>query len=214
MKTFTYRDYIKCIHTLRLNAVFKLAEEESNYKIQENERNNTYKQKIKNSLRNKEEMAKFLNDFLNPKVKIKSEHLVRYESKEIASKYKLKEVDIIYKLKKQEILFLVEIQPKIKGSTPYKLLNYCIDIMHEYSKERKKGNDTIMPIIVPIIIYIGNEKWKISNNKKQISDYIFENYELDFNYNIIEVNKISNKTLLDKKGLFTNTIILERLKNN
>ena len=32
MNVFTYKDYIKCIHTLRLNAAFKLAEESSKYR--------------------------------------------------------------------------------------------------------------------------------------------------------------------------------------
>lgn len=210
MKTFTYRDYIKCIHTLRLNAVFKLAEEESNYKTKENEKDNTYKQMIKNALENKEEMANFLNNFLNPKVKIKSDNLIKYENKNIANKYKLKELDIIYKLNKQEMIFLVEIQSKIDSSTPYRILNYCIDIMQEWSKERKKGNENSAPIIVPIIIYTGNEKWKISKHKKKISDYVFENYEINLNYNVIEINKYSNKTLLEKKGLFAYEIMLGR----
>ena len=33
MKVFTYKNYIKCIHTLRLNAIFQLAEENANYNI-------------------------------------------------------------------------------------------------------------------------------------------------------------------------------------
>ena len=33
MKTFTYKKYIECIHKLRLNAVLRLAEEETEYKL-------------------------------------------------------------------------------------------------------------------------------------------------------------------------------------
>ena len=33
MKSFTYYDYIKYIHTLRLNAIFRLAEEGNEYKL-------------------------------------------------------------------------------------------------------------------------------------------------------------------------------------
>ena len=213
MKAFTYRDYIECIHTLRLNAVFKLAEEESTYKIEANEKEEKYIQMIKRILENKEEMAKFLNNFLNPKIKIKSENLIKYINDNIAKKYNTREIDIIYKLNNQEIYYLVEFQTKIDSSTPYRVLNYCIDIMQEWSKEKKQREEGETPIIVPIIIYTGEEKWKISKEKRQISDYVFENYKIDLNYNVIEINRISNKILAENKSLFTMGVLLGRAKN-
>ena len=33
MKVFTYKDYIDCIHKLRLNAIFQVAEESASYDI-------------------------------------------------------------------------------------------------------------------------------------------------------------------------------------
>ena len=71
------------------------------------------------------------------------------------------------------------------------------------------------PIIVPIIIYIGNEKWKKSKyvKCKQIGDYIFENYKINLDYNLIDVNKLSTKFLLQKRNLFGYSILLEKSKN-
>ncbi len=47
---------------------------------------------------------------------------------------------------------------------PYRILNYCIDIIQEWKKSNKINQNTRYPIIVPIIIYTGNEKWKIPKN--------------------------------------------------
>ena len=35
MKVFTYKEYIKYIHTFRLNAVMQLAEESEEYKLEQ-----------------------------------------------------------------------------------------------------------------------------------------------------------------------------------
>ena len=43
MNIFTYEDYIKCIHTLRLNSVFQLAEDEAEYNYKQKKKENVYK---------------------------------------------------------------------------------------------------------------------------------------------------------------------------
>lgn len=74
MKVFTYKNYIKCIHTLRLNAIFQLAEENANYNINRNKINNRHDKLIKNILKDEKEMRKFINDFLElmKKYKVKT----------------------------------------------------------------------------------------------------------------------------------------------
>ena len=78
MKVFTYKNYIKCIHTLRLNAIFQLAEENANYNINRNKINNRHDKLIKNILKDEKEMRKFINDFLEPNEKIQSQDLIKY----------------------------------------------------------------------------------------------------------------------------------------
>ena len=58
MKSFTYYDYIKYIHTLRLNAIFRLAEEGNEYKLGTKE-----KTKENFLLGNKEEVSNLINIF-------------------------------------------------------------------------------------------------------------------------------------------------------
>ena len=98
---------------------------------------------------------------------------------------------------------------------PYRILNYCIDIMQEWSRARKIKRETKYPIVVPIIIYTGNEKWKIPKNfkEKQIGDYVFENYKIDLEYNLVELSKLSKKFLLQKRSLFGYGMIIEKSKN-
>lgn len=195
MKIFTYNEYIKCIHTIRLNAVLQLAEEEAEYHLENKEKRKTQSELIKNILRNKEEAEKFINYFLKPKKSIKSEQLIKYTNNYIIKKYKSKEADLIYKLKDQEVYFLIEHQSTINQSISYKILNYCIDIMQERVK-----NNTKYPIVIPIVIYTGEEKWKNPRN------YIIE-------YNLIEINKITKQTLLKQNTIFGKIMIIEKSKN-
>ena len=106
MKVFTYKDYIKCIHTLRLNAAFKLAEESSKYRLLKD--NIEDKKIIKNILKDKIEMAIFINEFLESKEKIENKNLIRYDSKYIATRHKVNENKLIYKIKNKEIFFIVD----------------------------------------------------------------------------------------------------------
>lgn len=215
MKAFTYKDYIKCIHTLRLNAVLQLAEEGTEYNMQQKKMKNRHDKLAKSILKDEKEMAQFINGFLEPNEKIESNNLIKYTNSYINKKFKVKEADLVYKLKNKEIFFLVEHQSSIDNSMPYRILNYCIDIMQEWSRTRKIKRETKYPIIVPIIIYTGNEKWKIPKNfkEKQIGDYVFENYKIDLEYNLVEINKLSKKFLLQKRSLFGYGMIIEKSKN-
>lgn len=215
MKSFTYYDYIDCIHTLRLNAVLQLAEESAEYKISQKRQRNIHDKLLKTILKDEREMAKFINGFLEPNEKIESKNLIKYVNSYITKKYKYKETDLVYKLKNQEIFFLIEHQSNIDNTMPYRILNYCIDIMQEWIKTKKIKRETLYPIIVPIIIYTGKEKWKIPKNfkEKQIANYVFERYKINLEYNLIEINKISTKFLLQKRTLFAYRMILEKSKN-
>lgn len=219
MEVFTYNDYIKCIHTLRLNAVFQLAEEGTEYNLEtgkpKKKINNVHDKIIKKILKNKKEVANIINDFVGTKEKIKEENLVKYTNSFITRKYKSREADIVYKLKDKNIFFLIEHQSSIDNNIAYMLLNYCIDIIYDWNTSVKIKKGIQYPIVVPIIIYTGTDKWNIFNDfsKMQVSDYVFQNYKIDFKYNLIEINKMSFKTLIQKNTLFSQTMALEKTRN-
>lgn len=210
MKVFTYNDYIKSIHTLRLNAVIQLAEENASYGNRK-----THDKLAKIILKNKDEVAKFINNFINPMEKIEGNNLIKYTNSFINRRYKYKEADLVYKLKDREIFFLIEHQSSIDYNMPSRLLNYCIDIIYEWSRNnnmlaRKKE----YPIVVPIVVYTGKEKWIIPKDfsENQKDDYTYKDYKIRMKYNLIEINNIPNQVLLNEKSLFGYGMILEKSK--
>ena len=213
MNVFTYKDYIKCIHTLRLNAAFKLAEESSKYRL--DIENTEDKKVIKNILKDKNEMTNFINEFLESRKKIENKNLIRYDSRYISNRHKVDENKLIYKLKNKDTFFILEEVYELDNIVLYEILNYCISIMQEWNKSNKIRGDNKYPIIVPIIIYAGTKK--INNrciqNKNQIGDFIFKNYNISLNYNLIDINKLSIEFLLKCNNLVAFGMILEKSKD-
>ena len=131
MKRFTYFQYVKIIHALRLNAALQLAEESTPYQLERKQQEKVHDKMVKNILKDKKEMANFLNQFVMQNEEIKSEDLVCYTNSYITKRYKAKEADLVYRIKEQEIFFLVEHQSTIDGNMHFRMLNYCIDLMQE-----------------------------------------------------------------------------------
>lgn len=215
MKVFTYRQYIKCIHTLRLNAVLQLAEESAEYNLNKLKKKYSHDELVKNILKDKKEMAEFINQFLEPRERVKVEELIKHTNSNITKKYKSKEVDLVYKLKNQDVFFLIELQSTIDNSMPYRMLNYCLDIMQEWCRNKKMKKTTSYPIVVPIVIYTGEKKWRTQKKikEKQISDYVFERYKIDLEYNLIDINRLSKQILLEKDTMFGYSMFIEKSKN-
>lgn len=213
MKGFTYYDYIKCIHSIRLYKGQGLAEEQVRYQIGEEKKTKNKQDKlVKTIFENKEEVEKLINGFLSPNKKIHRKDLIKYTKVYINKKSKSKDDYIVYKLKNKEIYFLIDYQSKIDNKLPEKILNYSVDIIHEWSKERKGKIKINYPLIVPIVIYLGEEKWKIYNNFK-VRNYENKNDKISIEYNLININKISIKKLLDQKSLFGYSMILKKSKS-
>lgn len=215
MKVFTYNQYIKCIHTFRLNAVMQLAEESAEYNLSQSDKKYSHNKLIKNILQNQKEATEFINQFVGPREKVKEEQLIRYTNSYITKKYKSKEADLVYKLKNQEIFFLIEHQSTIDDNMPYRMLNYCLDIMREWSRTKKIGKNTSYPIVVPIVIYTGKQKWKMptSFNEKQFHSYVYERYKMNMEYNFIDINRLSKQILLEKNTMFGYVMLIEKAEN-
>lgn len=211
LKTFTYSQYIKCIHTFRLNAVMELAEEMTEYKLENKKEQCLQGELLKTILQNKEEVTRFINQFIEPREKIREEDLVYYTtSSYITKRYRTKEADLIYKLKNKEMFFLLECQSKIDNKIDYKMLNYCLDIMKEWTKNKKEKKITGYPIIVPILIYTGNQKWKNSRQEKLYKGNVFGESSTNLDYNFVDMNKFSKQVLLNKGSILSYVMLLEK----
>ena len=212
MKSFTYFDYIKCINKLRLNAVLQLCEPKVEYNLEteENKKQTTEEKKeIIEILKSKTEMAKFINEFLHPKKEIKEEELFEYKEKVKFEIIKKKRPDIIYYLKNQQVYFIVEEQNEIDDAIRYKMLNYCIEFLQNWTREKDLEEEIQYPIVIPIVIYTGKEEWKIEEdlNSKEIYNVIFKNNEINFEFNLVETKRYSNEFLLKIKSKLAQYII-------
>ena len=170
---------------------------------------------FKEILQNPKEMAQFINDFT--KHKVNAEELENYTENYITKDFKYKQADIVYKIKAEEIYFLVEHQTKVDYSMPYRILNYCVEIIRRVVEEQQINNLTFKyPKVVPIVLYTGEIKWKATNSfaMSQIHKEGYEDEIIDLSYKLIDVNKYEIEALLQCKTLLGNVMILEKCKTN
>ena len=95
----------------------------------------TYEDKIfRDILQDKAEMTEFIRNFVQPNIK---DELEQYKENYITKEYKYKQADVVYKVKGKEIYYLVEHQTKVDYSMPYRILNYCIEIIRHAVKNKE-----------------------------------------------------------------------------
>lgn len=219
---FTYEDYLNYCDSLycrESKGILYVQEENIHYTLDEKDEKKTGDKKhdkiFKEILQNPNEMAQFINNFT--KHIVSADELENYTENYITKNFKYKQADIVYKIKGEDIYFLLEHQTKVDYSMPYRILNYCVEIIRS-AVEEKKLNKAIYkyPKVVPIVLYTGNAKWKASNSfaMNQICKEGYENEIIDLSYKLIDVNKYEVETLLKCKTLLGNVMILEKCKNN
>ena len=138
---------------------------------------------FKEILQNPIEMAKFINNFTTHRVYV--DELENYTENYITKDFKYKQADIVYKIKGEEIYFLVEHQTKVDYSMPYRILNYCVEIIRRVVEEQQINNSKYKyPKVVPIVLYTGEIKWKASNSfaMSQIHKQGYEDEIIDLSY--------------------------------
>lgn len=162
MKFFTYSDYIKSIHSINVNNNLAIKEEETTYKL--TEQNNKKLDKIYNNfikaiLNNEEEISTFIRIYFRSK---KKKELIKVDSEILENK------TVIYKEKTKNIFFLLMYITKIDTNIPYTVLRYCMEVIRSWKKSNKMNKNAIYPVIIPIIIYSGKEEWNIFMNFKRV----------------------------------------------
>lgn len=161
---FTYLDYLNYCDNLQYPETEKeficVAEDSAEYRLNDKERIDNERQNgdkkndkiFKDILQNKNEMAYFLSDFIE--YKISPNNLENYNPNYITKNFKYKQIDILYKVKGKMIFVLVEHQTKVDYSMPYRILNYCIEIIRSIVDEGEYNRATYKyPIIMPIVLY-------------------------------------------------------------
>lgn len=217
MKFITYEQYrnnYRNAYFTRIEDIgidYKLEKNDKNYDEKEiKEIDKKHDKMFRNILSGRTEMAKFLNDFLPLKEKIKETEIIQCHTDLITSRYKDRYSDIIYKLKEKPVYFLLEHQSTIDRNMPLRIWEYIGEIMRREDRIQK-----VYPVVIPIIIYTGVRRWKLETNLKnmQYQARNYQNYQIDLEYNLIAVQDYSFEELLAKNTVFSSIMIMEKCKN-
>ena len=193
-----------------------LVESEKNLKPKQ-EVNQIHDKTYKTILSNKKEVVKLINSTLNlleEKYQIKEDEIEKYNSSFITKSLKNRESDVIYRMKEKEVFFLIEQQSKIDNMMPYRILEYCMLIMEDAIDKRKaKTKGYKYPKVYPIVLYTGKREWKEVKRIEECQEKLEGIEEKGFSqYSLIDINKYTKEELLEKEGILSKILILEKTK--
>ena len=198
MEIFTYNDFFAYDEILNKTQLNNINERSIKYlyeKKQENI-NNIHDKTFRKILDNKKEFKKFLNRILKLEHEINEKNIEKYNSSFVGEDFKNQEADIIYKIKGEEIFILVEHQTKIDYLMPLRILEYSIEIIRSSINGKKINKILELPLIIPVVIYTGNEKWD-ANEYIEKSQAKLDKYKIRIGqYNLIDINNYTKKELL------------------
>ena len=153
-------------------------------------------------LNNKEEFISFIKYFVNPETNLTKNNLEKYNRSFITTRFESRNSDIVYKEKNRETYYLIEHQSSIDYDMPYRMLEYSYEIIRDtIDKEKLKSKNYELPKVIPIVLYTGNQKWKIPNVIGLISDGKYEDVGLRLKYILVDTNKYSKKELLSSNSM-------------
>lgn len=167
---------------------------------------NAHDKLFKSLLDDKEELKTFITKFV--RINILNEEIEKCNHNYITNKYKLYEADMIYKIKEKPIYFLIEHQSTVDKNMPYRIFNYYIQEVNEVKDRENEGN----PLIIPIVLYTGEEKWKA---KRLYSETIEKQYGIlkkyaEMEYELVDINSYTEEELLQTNTLLTYAMLIEK----
>lgn len=191
MVYISFNDYRDCIENEKINEKLRVEEEKAKYEIIErkNKTKNKNKKEIIEYLNTKKNVIKLLNKFFEFGEKITENNFKNCNN--IKNKI-IEEFDdiVLYKIKHKNRYILINVEEKINYNISFKILKYAINIIKYWEKEENKK--TIYPIVIPIVIYIGKEKWNVQKSSK-LRYITYGKNMINLKYNIIEINEIYDK---------------------
>lgn len=199
MKYFSYNDYMDCTQNGEIDKIVNVEEKIEKYELKNaDETIYNIKNKLIEILKNKYDFKKFLKEFFNFLEIGDIDNLVYYDNGQIILDNEKN--NVIYKIKDKEIFIFIKVIDKIDTNISYKMFEDSLNIIKRWNKEEKMENKRY-PIVVPIVIYVGKEKWKSNSNAYDKINYIKrEGNRIKFSYNMINVNELSSNQLKDMKS--------------
>ena len=223
MQYYTMEDYIDLLvyvnntaKNVVENGKVKLREEPEEYvldgkKVQEKQKtrkHHKHDKMFRKILNNEKEVAKLINQELDPEKEIKAEDLEKYETKFVSSKYEDKEADIVYKLKNKEVFFLIEQQTKVDKEMPRRIAEYSLNIMNSRKAQKRKVN----PVVSPIVIYAGMAKWTARTSLEEGQEEFRHRKGSSsiIRYNLVDIRNVEEA--IEKGTAIARMSVMERLK--
>lgn len=185
----------------------------NNNKLNIQKINNQHDKIFRKVLSNKKEATFVINKAIKINPEIQPNEIQEYKSSFVTDFLENKETDIVYKLKGSNIFFLIEHQSKIDYSMAYRLQNYKLEIIKNAIDLKKVvTKDYKMPIVIPIVLYTGREKWNAEVFINKIEDERFKN--IDFlKYNLIDINEYNNEDFLKGDSFIEKIMLIEKSKD-
>lgn len=217
IEIFTLKEY-KIFRNLYIKDVDKnvdrVSDNESKYHLENIK--NPHDKVFRKALDKKENVIQIINTFLEKENKITEKDIEKYTSSYVLDKLKSSEADVVYKVKDTNVFFLIEHQTKIDYSMPYRILKYELAIIDSViidTKEKYKSKEYKYPVVIPIILYTGKNKWNAKLDLKtiQLKWKTYNTLELS-NYKIYDINNISNEKLLREKPIINKILLMEKSK--
>lgn len=202
---FSYNDYMDYTENGEINEVKRVEENIAKYEPK-NGVKTTYnsKNEIIKMLKNKFYLKKFMKEFFNLSEIGDIENLSYYNDvKTISDK---QNNNIICKIEDKEIFILIKVIDNIDPNITYKMFENSVNIIKRWNEEEKMENKRY-PIVIPVVIYLGKQKWNIDccDIYSKINYTQCERNRINFSYNIIDINKLE----INKLRKMTSSIVKE-----
>ncbi|MBO5478164.1 MAG: Rpn family recombination-promoting nuclease/putative transposase [Clostridia bacterium] len=205
-------DIVKYIYDEE-KGIFVLREDEEEYVvIREKKINHKHDKTYRNIISNKNDAAYIINQILNVEEEngVKPEELEKYNSSYVTARLENREADVVYKIRDKNIFFLIEQQTKVDYSMPFRIQEYGLEVKKsaiDIKKIKTKGYE--IPVVIPIVIYTGRDKWKVSLKINETKDERFRKVDLS-KYNLIDINEYKKEDLLKSEHLIDKIFLLEK----
>lgn len=210
---FTYEEFKR--HYSTFKAIWGIEEYNNYSKVEEENENYQIEKKgnkiFRTLLDNKKDIVKFINKMFNQK--FNEQQIEKYNSTFVNSMLKNQEGDVVYKIKDKNIFILIQINTKVDYLMSYRILQYEIAIIKSALDTKKLKNKSFkLPLVIPIVLYIGKRRWKDNKYSKEGQEELEVFKDSLSYYNIIDVNNFTRKELFEDNELIS--FIKNIAKNN
>ena len=153
-----------------------------------------------------------INKALNTQLELQD--IEKYNSSFINKVFQNREADIVYKIKDRSIFILIEHQTKVDYLMPYRILEYEVAIMQSaIDLDKIKNKESKIPLVISIVLYTGNKKWNAKKYFEENQEKIEEIENGLGNYNLIDINELTEKELLEDNSFISKMMLIEKSKN-